>query len=279
MAITGGIKFLERSYALANEGATAVASSGTVSAVRALDRNPFTVWRTQGSNDAINESLTVTFAEEKTIDRIFVLGHNFKSYSIRYDNAGSPTDFTSVIGLNGAAKTGINETNYALDASYYEFAPVTTNEIIVECDETQIANQEKKLSTFVATEELFTLDGYPIVNNLTASRNQQTRRTLSGRTYVANSFQTFSFTLELKDYPGSYPEDFTNLVSLYDREESFNVYLCGGREGSTFFRTPIQGFRAKDLFEMRVVGDAPNTYSANVYTGQTNLNLRFEESL
>jgi len=102
---------------------------------------------------------------------------------------------------------------------------------------------------------------------------------LSGRFYVAQSFQTFAFSLELKDYPGSYAEDFSNLVSLYDREESFNVYLCGGREGSSFFKTPIQGFRVQDLFEMRVIGEAPNTYSANLYVGQTNLKLQFQESL
>lgn len=279
MAITGGIKFFEKSMALGTDGASAVASSGTVTALRALDRNPFTIWKTQGSSDAVNETLTITFAEEKTIDRLFLLQHNFKSYSVKYDVAGVPTDFANVLGLNGEIKSGITETTYSRNSSYYEFDPVTTAEIVIECDETQIPDEEKRLATCVPTTELFTLAGYPIVSNIVTSRNQQTRTTLSGRTYVAQSFQTFRVDLDFKDYPSSFTADLENAISLYDRETSFNVYLCGGRDGSTYFNTPLSGFRIQDLIEVRIVGDLQNTYSDNYYKGLANIKLRLEESL
>jgi hypothetical protein len=233
MAITGHPKFFSKSLCLGKDGAEISASSGDATSTYALDQNKDTVWRSSGSNDLSTETLTITF-DEVTIDRLFLLRHNFKAYNIQYDVAGTWTNFSSVIGIGGAL-ANITETVFAQDTSYYEFTPVTTTGIRIQATSTQTANEEKYVSQIIVCEELGTLAGFPKVKAVEFERNNRVRKTLSGFFSVQKSLEVPSLDMEFKDYPSSstYSGDVDLMMDLHDLEEPFLVWLCGGKYGYT----------------------------------------------
>jgi hypothetical protein len=278
MALTGGISFFNRSMCLAADGTTVIASSGDASSSRALDRNPFTYWRTSGSNDTLTETLTVNFTEDKTFNRIFLIDHNFKNFTVEYDVAGVWTDFASVSGINGAL-ANITETNYALDTSYYEFTEVTTGAIRVSIDTTQTANAEKYLNQLIVTSELGTLEGYPEISSVELSRNLRVQKMLSGRVLTQKSDEYFQAELRFRNYPASLSDDIDLAFRLHDLEDNFLVWICGGRQGSTYFRKQMRGYRLKDVIPVQLVKAIEPTYSNSVYVNTVNFNIALQEDV
>lgn len=265
--ISGGIKFFEPNMALSKDGATAAASTGTLTEDNVLDRNPLTVWRSVGSDDLTTETLTITFAAAVTFNRLFLLNHNFKEFDIQYDDSGW-TDFANVISLDDSTPgTGIAETTWNKSSSYYEFDSVTTDQVRIRIDTTQTVDAEKFLAEFVATLELGTLSGYPKVSPVRVSRNARVSTLLTGRYSVRKSIQTFAVNLDLDPYPSAYGDDLSLLMSLTDRDDDFLVWLCGGRYGTTYFRTTLRGFRLADLLLMQIGEDFENEYNNNIYVG------------
>ena len=82
MTINGSIKIFELSKALWKNGDTVAVSSGSGSANNLIDFNKATRWESIGSDDTTAETITITFDTAIEIDRLFLLNHNFKSYTI-----------------------------------------------------------------------------------------------------------------------------------------------------------------------------------------------------
>lgn len=263
---------------LAADGTDAIASSGDASAERALDRNTFTYWRTSGSADSITETFEIDFTEDKTFDRIFLIDHNFKSYNVKYDVAGTWTNFTSVVGLDGALGSVV-ETVYARDTSYYQFAAVTSAKIQISVTLTQVANDEKYLNQAIVTTELGTLVGYPQIRKSELSRNLRVEKMLSGRVLTMKSDEFFSVGLEFKDYPPSLSDDIDLIFDLHDREDNFLVWLCGGKFGSSRFRKQLRGYRLRDVIPMQITDDLAPTYSSSVYVNPVNFSVQLHEDV
>ena len=202
MPITGGLKILKRSKALFEDGVTMAATSGTGSESRALDRNRFTFWRSVGSSDSVTETLILTFPSTTTIDRIFLVDHNWKSFTVKYDSGGVFVDFTSVVGLDGALGGGISETTFADNTAYYEFDSVSTTRLEITATLTQTADEDKYLNQLMATEEEGTMVGFPEIKGFTWSRNSRVKKMLSGRSLVQKSEESIKFSLDFKNYPG-----------------------------------------------------------------------------
>lgn len=278
MALTGGIAFYERSMCLASDGATALASSGDASAERALDRNTFTYWLTSGSTDAATETLQIIFDEDKTFDRIFLIDHNFKGYTVQYDVSGVWTHFASVVGLDGSM-ANITETTYSKDTSYYEFTPVTTGKIQISVTTTQTANDEKYLNQAIVTEELGTLAGYPNISSVELSRNLRVEKMLSGRVLTMKSDEFFSADLKFRNYPPSLSDDIDLIFELHDREDNFLVWLCGGKFGSTRFKKQMRGYRLRDVIPVQITKSIEPTYNDSVFLNAVNFNVTLDEDV
>jgi len=276
MAISGGIKFFDKSRCLLKDGASITASSGVASEDYAIDQNVETFWRSSGSNDSTAETLTVVF-DSREISRILILNHNFKNFNIKYDVSGVWTAFSSVVGINGSL-SGITETTFADNSSYYEFTPVTTTQIQITINTTQVVNAEKYISQIIVTSEIGTLQGYPIVGSVDMGRNLRSVKTLSGFFSIQKSLEVPSFDLNFKEYPASstYNVDFDVVMSLHDREDAFLVWLCGGRRGSTYFKYTLRGWRLQDVFQMQVSKPLKLSYSDNVYKAPISTKLELE---
>lgn len=279
MSVSGGIKVFDKSVCIGSDGATIVASSGDASSERAIDKNPITNWRSVGSVDSTTETITITFPQTETIDRILLVKHNWKAYTVKYNLLGVYTHFASVVGINGTSSSNITETTYARDTSYYEFTPVTTNSIQITVTSTQTANEEKYISRIIATRELGTFQGYPTISSLTHNRNQRVNKMLSGKFSIQKSEESSDFLLSFKDYPASYTTDLDLLFELYEKEENFLVWLCGGRTGSQYFRYQQRGFRLEDVYEMQIDKPIDVSYSDNVYINAINARVSLVEAV
>jgi hypothetical protein len=277
MAITGGIKFFERSSALFSDGATATASSNSAAANNILTNRQLVYWESIGSSDTVTETITVTYSQSVTIDRIILNRHNFKEFTVKYDVMGTPTDFTSVVGLDGALAGGISETAFADETAYYEVASISTTVIYITATKTRTADQEKQIYNLFTTEEIGTMVGFPEISPINITRNQRSSTVLSGRTNTQKAFKTKSFSLTLATH-GEQSDH--NLVStLQDEANSFLVWLCGGRRGTTYFTYEIDGFKLRDVFNMQSIGSITPSYTSNSYLTAPNNSISFVESI
>ena len=100
MAITGGIKFFKKNQM---SDASPSATSGDASAKFMLDLDVDTYWTSVGSSDSTTETITINFGSNKTIDRILLLDHNFKNFTVKYLSGSSYVAFANVIGIGGTS--------------------------------------------------------------------------------------------------------------------------------------------------------------------------------
>jgi hypothetical protein len=280
MSITGGIKFFETSKCLNVNGATASASSGDAAANYALDRNPYTLWYTNGSNDLTTETFTITLTAAASFNRIFLLSHNFKQYTLKYKLAGVWTDFTNVRGMDGLKAT-ISETTFSDTSSYYEFDLVSATEIQMTVTKTQTANQEKELAQIVLTKEIGTLAGFPVIKEVVVDRNSKVKRTLSGRYSIQKADETANFSINFKGYPSAvaYNVDIDLMMTLHDLDDPFLVWLCGGKRGTTYFNYTLRGFRLQDLYQMQIEKAYKLSYTSSITKNSLNCEVLLQESI
>lgn len=274
--ISGGIKFFEQNKCLLNNGGTAEVTTGEVVQDFLIDVNPITFWNSIDSTDLITEDIIIRFTEAE-IDRIFLLDHNFKQYTIKYWDGATYQDFASVVGITGALGGGISETTFAKDTSYYEFTAVTTGRIKISVLKTQVVDDQKYLSQVVVTKELGTLDGFPLVNNIKHSRNSNSVEMLSGKSLITKSYESFSCKVKFDKYPASYADDLDLMFSLFDSQQPFLVWLCGGKYSTTYFKYPLRGFRLKDLYQCQIAGDLPVEFYKSVYTLPVTAEIMLQE--
>lgn len=273
--ISGGIKFFSLNKNLLSLGASITATSGGTTKDYALDKNPLTYWRSVGSNDATTETLVVTLPLA-TINRVLLVDHNFKGFNVQYWNGAAFVHFTGVVGMSGAM-ANITETAFAKDTAYYEVNAVTTTQIRIQVTTTQVVNAEKYLSQIITTSELGTLTGYPKITSPKLSRNERSREMLSGKVTVVKGIESFEVGLNFDNYPGLLSTDLNLMFSLFDREEPFLLWLCGGRSGSDYFRYQLRGWRLKDIFAMGITSDYAVNYLRNTYTNPVDLSFKMKE--
>lgn len=280
MAITGGIKFFDQNFADSKTDAFFDSiSSGAPSAPFIRDRNPYTYWRSVGSNDGIIEYIEIKFPAPITYNRVFFIDHN--AAIIKLQRIPS-APYTNVIGVNGISiptdSSGFIESGITIPTSYYEFDPVTDSEIRLQLRTTQIPNQEKYLNSFVIGNELGTLQGYPIVRDATKDKKLRKSILLNGRSFVTKSLEVFRTLLDFKNYPPGLDADLDLTYSLFDRDNPFYVWLCGGRTGDPYFKYQLRGFRLEDLHLVQTVNIFKDKYRKNIYSSMVDLKLQLEES-
>lgn len=278
MPITGGAKIFTNNKGLFADGTTIAASSGDASAEFAIDRNRISYWRSVGSDDTTQETLTITFPSAVTIDRIHLVDHNFKLFDIQYDNSGF-TDFTNVVGLDGALGGGISETTFADNTAYYEFDSVSTTIIRIRCTETQTTDAQKYLNQAVFTEELGTLQGFPIIS-IENSRNQRQDTSVNNRSIVTKSSESFpSIAIDFETYPTgtTYNPDWDLMYTVFDREEDFIFWASGGKRGASSFKFAHRGFRLQDIITCQIIDSFIPEYLNNVYVNPISMTVNMAE--
>lgn len=274
--ITGGVKFFSKNFSLLKNGASSTATSNTEASKNVLSFFQYTIWESIASNDTVTEEIIIDLGGSKSIDRIFLLDMNFKNFNVMYFDGATYVHFANVLSVNGEVKTNITETAYSKDSAYYEVTAVSARFIRVQVLSTQVADEQKYLTTFVATKELGTFNGFPKVTPV-SDRNEVKNQTLSNKILVQKTLPNILVTMKFSRYPDA--DDLTLLESLFDREDPFLVWLCGGRTGSDYFKFNQRGWRLKDLFNMQLTGNFSNEFDDGIYKLGFNKTLKFEEHI
>ena len=270
--ISGGVKFFENNKALFRDGNIASASTNDSAAKFMLDISKYTRWESIGSNDTITETITINFKTAQTLDRLLLVEHNFKAFTIKYNGTN---DFTNVSNLDGGLVGGIAETAYDKDTAYYKFDSVVVNSITISVDTTQVVDDQKYMVQFIATTELGTFAGFPRIQNVQHNRNIKGSKALSGKNVIQKGYETTTFRINFKTYPVQ--ADISLVDNLHERENSFMVWLCGGRYGTEHFTIEQRGWRLRDIYNMQVNRPLGANYEKGIYQNGVNTNLSLVE--
>ena len=277
MTISGGIKFFERSTALFKDGTTAAATTNTASANNILTNRQLTYWQSIGSDDTTTEEITVTFNKTVTIDRIILNRMNFKEFTVKYDAASVWTDFTNVIGIDGALVGGISETVFADETAYYEMTSISTTGIQISVTKTQVVDAEKLIYNLFTTAELGTFEYPPQITPIDISRKTRQAEVLSGLANIQKGYEVINFALSLNNHPSQSDHDL--LKTLLDSDDSFLVWLCGGRRGSDYFRFDLDGYKLRDVTNMQTSGGIKPGYPGSIYVNAPSNSIKFVASI
>ena len=271
MTISGGIKVFEKSACLFKDGATIAASTADGAADNVLSMNRYLRWDSVGSNDSTTEVLTITFDGNKTFSRLFLVDMNGKDFRVYYD---TNQDFAGVVGVDGDL-TGVNVTEYAKDSAYFEFDEVTAGNIRIEIYNTQVANAEKYLTFAGITSEIGTFTGFPDVKPSTDS-NEKRSQVQTGKYVTQKNFEIFDAQISLEYVDQG---DITLLNTIYETQDPFLIWLCGGKHGISSFSAEFKNWRLKDLYQVQTFGQIRTVWRNNIYTSSPITSVRVAEEV
>lgn len=243
------------------------ASEGTATIENVRDRSNRTAWQTVGSTDASGTTVLVEFGETRRLTDILLIRHNFKAYTIQYydDDALAYANFS----------TPISETVNTDETTLHQFTAINTTKILLTISGTQVANAEKTLYQFIATERLGRLAGWPQIKKPRIGREVKTSKMLSGKSNVVESVGFYSVRLSVTNW--SSDADLAIVESLYDSNEGFLIYPSGGNEAQ--FSSVRQGYRLEDIFLVRCTNDYNPEFVGGFYRTGLKLDIDFTEVL
>lgn len=277
MTINGAPKIFDLSKALIKNGDSVAVSSGSASKDNMLDFDKATRWESIGSDDVTVETITITFSEAKTFDRILLSNHNFKSYTITPVTG----NFTNVIDLfSQTPVSGISESSYAIANSYYEHDSITTTGIVITATLAQIVDAEKFCFNIIPTEELGTFENFPVLrsNDFQAIAN----RTINRLSRITKLNPVFSATLTIRN--GNSQSDIELLALMDSRNDDFIFWANGGKltenESATpYYRFSFKPYRLGDFYQCQVIRSNLPGFLLNIYSNPINATMHITESV
>lgn len=257
------IFFKKNKIDFTNAVQTVIASQGDDFTTLALNRSNQTSWQTTSSVDADNTTFEIDLIDERRFDSILLLKHNFAAYNVKYWNGLSFVDFSPAISVSGNS----------LDDSFHEFTSQLTTRIKLTVLGTIVADSDKILAQFIATEKLGQFEGWPIIQRPTRSRNRKRSRLLSGKVSIKENQGGFSCRLKVDNWKDA--ADLALVETLFDSNDGFLTWLSGGDEDQ--FSSVRKGYRLEDIFLMKCKNEhRPEWKRGNYWTGQK-INIDLEE--
>ena len=271
MTISGGIKVFDKSACLAKDGSTVVASSADGSSGNVLSMNRYLRWDSVGSNDATTETITITFDTAKTFSRLFLVDMNVKDFKVFYD---TNQDFANVTTVD-TTLTKIDVTGYDKDTAYFEFDEVTASNILIQFFNTQTANEQKYLTLAAITTEIGTFEGYPDIKPETDA-NEKRSQVQTGKYITQKNFETFKAKIASEHTDQG---DVTIIESMYESQDPFLIWLCGGKFGTSNFSVEMKNWRLKDLYQVQTYNNLKTLWRDNSYIGSPMMGIKFAEEV
>jgi hypothetical protein len=239
------------------------ASQGQVTASYVQDRSNSTAWVTTGSVDADNTTLEVDFGDLQEIDKIILVQHNFKAYTLKYWNGSTYVDFSTPINVSGNAT----------ETKSHSFTAVETTKLLLTITGTMVVNSDKYLYQFIATQVIGQFNGWPILQDAMISKNKRVSKMLSGKTDIANNLGGFSIRARIKVTNDA--TDRALVESLFNSSEGFLFWPCGGDESQ--FSYANQGYRLEDIFLMRCQNDFSVEFRDGIYVLGIEIDMKLIE--
>lgn len=229
------------------------------------NRNNTSAWVTTGSVDADLTTLIFDFGERRTIDNILLIKHNLKAYTLKYWNGSTYVNFS----------TPVAETANALATTRHTFDEVETSKIQLIIQGTTVANSDKYIYQFIATTLLGQFEGWPVISNVELDRNRTKIQALSGKTSINENIGGFKCQLAVPNW--KITDDIGIVEALYDKNEGFLMWLCGGNEDQFWYKA--RGYRLEDLYLMKCVNEYSPEFVKGIYISGLELKIKLEEAI
>lgn len=255
VSITGMAKILYKNYLLGVNLSGITVSTGTASFLNDNDRD--TSWSSVGSNDAVTESIEITFLSAQSINRIMAITMNWKQYTCQYWNGSSYVDFTNVYSKKAdTVTTGISSTTNTDTTRYWEFDTVSTLKVKFTITKTISANQDKTCVEIYVGKEIGTFIDDPTSKpndvDMYFEQGDKTIELSNMGVYQILSGKKFRCKWKLKAVAETV--DRATVASMLGLNECA-VLLCGA-DGTQYDE---EAWRLQDLYNCVVKGDfTPN---------------------
>jgi len=130
--------------------------NNTASASNLLNSDTrFQYFTDQMNDDATTAAITISFTQTTTVDRIALVNHNWKAFTIFYNGSTANT-----LNLTATSNTTTSDYSSNSDTShYFRFAPINAVTISIHAKSTIVANQNKYLGYVVVSEKLTNFGG------------------------------------------------------------------------------------------------------------------------
>lgn len=225
------------------------------------NRNNDSGWITTGSTDAANTQIDVDMSSARAIDRIIIVEHNLKSFTIQYWDGASFVDFS----------TAINETTNDESTSEFIFDEVETDQIRIIISATQEVDDQKIIRQLLICKSIGQLEGFPQVRRPTYSLEKSTTKMLSGKFNISRQRGNFSCQLSVASY--SIESDLDILESIYFSINGVLVWINANDDEQ--FKRPHISFRKQDIFLMAPRDEWQPEHYKNCYS----LGMKFSMNL
>lgn len=209
-------------------------NSGVVFLDYLRNRNSTSLWATTGSSDAANTEIIADMKSATTLNRIVVVGHNLKSYTLDY--------------WNGVAWVNIiTETDDLETTTFLSFPAITTDKIRLTINGTKIIDDDKYIKQLILTQDIKRMEAYPMVTPK-LTHNMRVTKMLSGKSNIVESVGAFSTKLTVNVLNNE--SDINLAETLFNYRKGYLISMSGGDEDQ--FNTAIEPFRKQDIYLVRM---------------------------
>lgn len=226
------------------------------------NRNNNSAWLTTGSTDAANTQIDIDFGQGYDLTDIILVKHNFKAYTIQYDDGGY-TDFS----------TAISETTNTDETTNHSFTQVEVQKIRIIITGCMVVDADKVLRQIICTNKLGQFNGWPMIKAPTSSTNKRKDLMLSGKINITEGIGSFNVTLEVSSLSDT--TDLALIESLYTRRKPSLLWLCGGDESQ--FNYASIGYRKEDLYLVRPIDEYDAELYKGIYTAGQKISIKLGE--
>lgn len=225
-------------------------------------------WATTGSSDTATCYIEVDWIDEREVESIILVGHNFKDYTVKRWNGAAFEDFD----------TAINPTTSTDYVTEHEVPSQNLSKIRIDINGTQTADDDKFLRQLIITSKIGAgqFQGWPVVRKMAKNQSRKGSQTLSGKYHLREQVGSFEYDLQFKIWP--YDADFQIIEAIYfENPNGVLFWLSGGDE--TQFKYDRVGYRAEDIFLMKPIGEFDPVPEKGIYSNGVNFNLRLVETI
>lgn len=182
--------------------------------------------------------------------------------------------FSGVPSANFLQRT-LTATNITDSTTYFSFPSTRVQDVLIEVTETQTVDGRKRLSSLIVTSEVGTFEGFPQIKK-NHNRNTKKFTALSGRAIIRSGRKNLNVSLSFKAF--SSISDIGLVETIFDYEDSFLIWLCGGVSGSPNFSITLDAYGIDDIYLVKSSLPLKTTYLNSVTTNPVVASLSLIET-
>lgn len=291
MAVTGAIKFFERSRTLLSDGnASASLSSDSkqndnesIKNLLTFDKDSY--YQTPMiTNEGFGQIIDISFVRPIKINRLFLIDTNLQTGALIFTTPiKNITDIDNKVLQDGSFLTFGQGEGFDSLTHYWEFDEITISSFSLQFNVLSRNDYSNPPDFFfikqiIATSEIGTFEGFPNISGYSESQNEIINMTSTGLKHITKQHQTVdSFKISFHSHP--IENDIRIADRIFNSNESFTLWPCGGGYGSNHFLFEKEGWRLDDIYNVQTVGRKSNRWHKNFYKGGISSNINMVESL